>query len=72
MITLQDYLINPLHVAAISPAEEAPTLRSSSTFSFKVILSGGNELTFRFDDDRTAQDELTRVRQLVDQASTRR
>lgn len=72
MITLQDYLINPLHVAAISPAAEASMLRSTSTFSFKVILSGGNEIVFQFDNERLAAEELVRIRQLIDQASTRR
>lgn len=72
MIAIQDYLLNPLHVAAISPAAEASTLRSPSSYSFKVVLSGGNEIIFRFDSERGANDELVRIRQLVDQATTRR
>lgn len=72
VITLQHHLLNPLHVAAITSTAEATTLHASSSFSFKVILSGGNEIAFRFEDQRTAEDELSRISQLVDQASTRR
>lgn len=72
MIAIQDHLLNPLHIAAISPASEASTLHAASTYSFKVTLSGGNEIVFRFDSARTANDELVRLRQLIDQASTRR
>lgn len=72
MIELQNYLLNPLHVAAISPASEASLLHSNSTYSFKVVLSGGNELVFQFPTAAEARDALTRLRQLVDQASTRR
>ena len=72
MIAIQDHLLNPLHVAAISPAAQASTLHAPSTYSFKVTLSGGNELVFRFDSESAANDDLARLRQLVDQASTRR
>ncbi len=72
MIQIQEYLLNPLHVAAISPAVEASTQHTSSASSFKIILSGGNEIIFRFDSERAAQHELARIRELVDQASRRR
>ena len=72
MITLQNYHLNPLHVAAISPAVEATAQHPSSSYSFVIVLSGGNELIFLFDSKSAAQEELIRICQLVDQASTRR
>lgn len=72
MIELQNHLLNPLHIAAISPVSESSLLHAKSTHSFKVVLSGGNELTFAFESENDARDALVRLRQLVDQASTRR
>lgn len=72
MIRLHDHLINPLHVAAILPAAESPALHAASTYTFAVILSGGNELLFKYDDAQRAAEELKRLELMVDQASTRR
>lgn len=72
MIEIQGYLLNPLHLASISPVTESSSLHGVSTYCFKVTLSGGNAFVFSFDAERKANDELIRLRQLVDQASTRR
>lgn len=72
MIELQNHLLNPLHVASISPAAESSSLHGVSTYSFKVTMSGGNSFVFCFDSETHASDEMIRLRQQVDQASTRR